>query len=243
MIHGPEKRRDIARSVLPSTRRRSARYYKNHAHRAVRARVRDMLATENWDDGDLSLDAQRYGSYRGVKEAVYERRMADKLGPIMRWAEAVADDLGDTPGERSKALRAMLPTGTAGWHAWTHIESLDAYDADPRRSYWQEGRERRAREWKALVSEIRSIVKAVLANGGRDALNIEVRRAISKSTGHEVWYTDIWNKPKMLIRECAFCENGIVLGDDADVYVDWIFKVAQVHHPEVLEAIRRCRPR
>lgn len=129
-IYGEAKRRNMARSVLPSTKRRYAKFAKRHHHHVTRSRVRAAL--RDYDTADIHLDAQRYDNYRGIKEAVFERRDADKLGPFMRWAEASADALGDTPAERIRKLRSMLPEGIIGWHAMTHIAHLPEFATEDR---------------------------------------------------------------------------------------------------------------
>lgn len=129
-IYGEAKRRNMARSVLPSTKRRFAKLDKRHHHHVTRSRVRQAL--RDYDTADIHLDAQRYDNYRGVKETVFERRYGDKLAPFMRWAEANADKLGDTPAERYTKLRSLMPEGVIGWHAMTHIEHLEPFAIEDR---------------------------------------------------------------------------------------------------------------
>lgn len=125
------KAKDMSRSVLPSTARKRSRDLKRHAHKATRTRVRAALHDWDEDSTDELLDPQRYDSYRGVKVVVSERRDADKVRPLMHWAEAKADDFGATAGERYRALRALLPPGIIGWHAMTHVEYLEPFRRDP----------------------------------------------------------------------------------------------------------------
>lgn len=157
--YGDAKRRDMARSVLPSRRRKGAREEKRYVHHQVRTRIRNLIAQENWDDdSDLyGLDPQRNKRYQGIKQVVRDRRGADNLGPLMRWAEAKADEMGDTPQERYAAMRAMLPPNLIGWHAMTHIDTLDEYNVNPR--LWRFGQFRdykREREQKLedLISRL-----------------------------------------------------------------------------------------
>src|SRR5256885_8869536 len=113
--YGDDKRRDIARSVLPSKHRKAARADKRAVHGRVRARVRHALHNYGDEVPDLHSDAQRYGRYQGIRDVALDRRLGDKLGPILRWAKAKSDDLGDAPDARLAALRAMFPDGVVGW--------------------------------------------------------------------------------------------------------------------------------
>lgn len=135
-IYGEAKRRDMARSVLPSTSRKSSREYKRIVHHQVRTHIRGVLVKGDWEnEPDLLLDPQRNKSYQGIKVVVRERRGADKVAPLMRWAEANADKLGSTPQERYAMLRSMLPPNIIGWHAMTHVEMIDEFAVSPR--WWR----------------------------------------------------------------------------------------------------------
>lgn len=93
MLHGPAKRREIARSVLPSTRRKSARDDLNVVRRRNRrvikqdrhviARAGNAGATiENFDETRANLVAYPNADIRYV---VARRRDGDKLGSLLRW--------------------------------------------------------------------------------------------------------------------------------------------------------------
>lgn len=74
-----EKVRDITRSVLPSTSRRSASHTRKLIHRAERRGV--AAALRRGDDPIIIR------SHRGdITEMVWERRGADKVAPLVRWA-------------------------------------------------------------------------------------------------------------------------------------------------------------
>lgn len=97
-----EKSRDMARSVLPSTARGTARQTRASIHRRERARLRTALhalrAVGDPDDfdGDLTWIARR-----DIGEMVDDRRSADKVGPLVTWAERRV--------ERDPALAAASP--------------------------------------------------------------------------------------------------------------------------------------
>lgn len=208
---GEEKRRDMSRSVLPSTRRKGARADKRHQHHMVRSRVRDLIAKGDWDnEADLVLDAQRHKPYQGIKVVVRERRDGDNIGPIMRWAEANADKMGDTPQERYAKMRSMLPPNIIGWHAMTHIDNIEAYDIEPRAGYWRSGEtpaERRERMEKRRVarflSHYEALYLAITTPGGHKAFNRFMREGWVTVHKDYSWL----NRDKEPYR-CPRCDGG-----------------------------------
>lgn len=103
MRNHDEKTRDMARSVLPSTRRRGARQDRALAHKAERSRLRsalqDLAGHDDPDDyeGELTWEARRQ-----IAWMVEDRRAADKVAPLLRWATRTI--------ERDAALRDARPT-------------------------------------------------------------------------------------------------------------------------------------
>jgi hypothetical protein len=127
MLYGSSKRRQMARSILPSTARRSARAELAHLRRSHRRATRATLTTlvppgTRVAEAVLSFldDAQlpRYPTIE-IGEVVGERRGADKLGHFIRWATAVTVDV--RPADRLSRMRALLPDGLIGAHALSHL--------------------------------------------------------------------------------------------------------------------------
>lgn len=123
-----EKIKDMSESVLPSTRRRSARMDRRRAHKRHRTRQRDVLsgfrgATDQDEYSAAFPDRRRCHDVTGV---VWARRSADKVGSLNRWARMRV--------ERDPQLRAapvsaqvghfahLLPDTLIGRHAAQHIE-------------------------------------------------------------------------------------------------------------------------
>lgn len=148
MTYGKSKERDMVRSILPSSSRKSARDDKRNVNQSRRAAVklalrqhRDVLAVENemdemYDlvyDFDVAYDEicdadARYE--RDIREAMWERRSADKVAPIIRWAEAKVQDV--RPEDRLSWLQARMPDNLAVRHAISHIKFSDAFpDQNP----------------------------------------------------------------------------------------------------------------
>jgi hypothetical protein len=119
MTHGPAKRRDIARSVLPSTRRAAARHELARLKRAARRRLRQELAHLDRDDLVDRVDPRGYPT-REIRDVVWDRRLGDKLGPLLRWARATTRDLPS--GDRLDAVARVLGDDLIGRHAISRLE-------------------------------------------------------------------------------------------------------------------------
>jgi hypothetical protein len=149
-IYGEAKTRNMARSVLPSTRRRGARADLAAAKRKNRRRVRqrlgravhqpvsslpphygweDVPATgwSGWDEEAEDYTLEYYPNKR-IAYAVRDRRGGDKLGAIQRWAPAVSAHL--PLEDRYAYVAARLPQNLIGWHALTHLAYTDGIAID-----------------------------------------------------------------------------------------------------------------
>lgn len=82
-----EKYKDVAESVLPSTRCRAARQDRRAIHQRHRAQTRAALADYRvpGDPVDVETDVRRTPD-REIRDFVWDRRSADKVGPLIRWA-------------------------------------------------------------------------------------------------------------------------------------------------------------
>lgn len=154
-----DKARDIARGTLPSTARKGARKNKKNfhsRHRAAQRRVNDdILAamTEVDEDGHIYTDPELFDDYEGrlvyegytaatkteklswedMPHIVADRRNADKLGPLLRWAQATHDREMSGPGwtneDKVAYFKAILPDTLQGRHALGHV--ISALDIEP----------------------------------------------------------------------------------------------------------------
>lgn len=137
MLYGPEKAREIARSILPSTRRRSTRTDLAYLKRASRRRVRQTL--HDWAGYDDPLEFEGHiwdyhspnphhdGYWGGLSAIVDDRRNGDKLGALLKWAPAVTAHLDD-PEDRYMAIKAILPDNLIGRHALSHLINMEEFD-------------------------------------------------------------------------------------------------------------------
>lgn len=146
MIYGDDKVRNMSRSILPSKSRKTARHNAALVKRMNRRKTRQTLHVwsqyEDYDEFEGFVydydDAPAVGhlgwwidSWKGgctTKGIAWDRRDADKIKPIMRWAKAIAPRMGDTPVERYFNIKKFLPDNLIGRHALGHIMDLEEYD-------------------------------------------------------------------------------------------------------------------
>lgn len=176
MRNHDEKAREMARSVLPSTRRRVARIDRANTHARERQRVRaalhDLATHDDPDDfeGDLTWEARG-----AISDMVWDRRAADKVAPLMRWAERTVErepGLRDaTLEERVAHFRRLLPEGLIGRHALSHLEWV--LDDDPHWP-WRPRAER-----PATGPTTREKVAAIVMAGRHGELNRRLRHDAS----------------------------------------------------------------
>lgn len=149
MLYGDEKRREMARSILPSTARKSARVDKRINNKRARAKVRAELRKCLFDE-EYAYEADLYHE-PSWDRLVRNRQEADKLNHFIRWAEAITEDL--PRDERLEHVRGILPDGLIGWHAVSHLEFRDHFRTraeinvrEARLRSWGTGKKRRAHD-------------------------------------------------------------------------------------------------
>lgn len=170
-----DKTRDIARSVLPSTARKGARETRALIHGRERAKQRVVLHElgHDIDPDDVDTDV---GSVlrRDLAEMVEDRRGADKLGPLLRWASRVIERdpalAAASPEDREVYFRSLLPRGVIGNHAISHLRWI--LEDRPRRL----GRGRAGARSSDPDVEV---VSAIVAAGGHGELNRRIRRGVA----------------------------------------------------------------
>ena len=173
MRNSSEKRRDIARSVLPSTM--CVKQTRHQIHKSERARVRQFLHEGNYDG--LVPDRVDARTMRGIKEMVSDRRRSDKTSQLIRWAlhrVATEKTLADaTHEERLKEFASVLPATLAGRHALTHIESV----IRPDRYSVRVGLRRRRREYvNPQIARIEEAAATIIEAGCHAEFNSLIRR-------------------------------------------------------------------
>jgi hypothetical protein len=179
MLHGPAKRREIARSVLPSTRRQSARDDLASLRRRNRRTIRRDLnviarparAEAVVDDFDGTPADLRCYPDSDIRYAVERRRDGDKLGPLFRWARATTRHL--PIDERLEAVRRLFDDNLIGRHALSHLEQdRDFRVVHEHERHWWFDRDRTGRSRSAdAATSVRAIAAGALEYGDHAALN------------------------------------------------------------------------
>jgi hypothetical protein len=171
-----QKIKDISRSVLPSAGRKSARDDRRILHKRQRARELAAVNAYRRDTDPESVTPDVRGTHGGdIRQMVLQRRSKDKVGPLIRWAEAtIAADpvLRAAPRAEQVAYFArLMPDSTIGRHAVQHIEAA---------LEWRERRERynatRPTALGSHAAEMECLLRQILETGLHAALNAGLRR-------------------------------------------------------------------
>jgi hypothetical protein len=186
MLYGTEKRRQMARSILPSTSRRAsaadlARVRRGHRRR-INQELHHLAPPGSRVDGHLLglIDAgphlKRYPTAQ-IREVMWERRGADKVNHFLRWAVVVTAHL---PLEaRLDHLRGLLPPGLIGRHALSHAEFHPALGTD--RWWWARPRpEPSEDERQQLAAMLREVLESP---GEHAAFNRAMKRGLVDADG------------------------------------------------------------
>lgn len=189
--HG-EKTKNMQRSVLPSTSRKTAREERRRIHKRARARERDTLtearktvryprlaaSTEQLDDLDGDADFREGRRKQATHWMKWDRRVADKVGPLTRWAVRTVEA---DPHLRDAALHdqvayfeALLPGDLIGKHAVSHIywalkwelhrDTISRYGGPPAGPSCEERRD-----------QVAADARRILETGRHKALNSALR--------------------------------------------------------------------
>jgi hypothetical protein len=125
------KQRDMSRSVLPSKGRIEAAKDLASVRRSVRrvgalrmARLVGLNPVQLLDELDaMDFNQLERRQTRDVGFVVQDRRYADKVAPLMRWA--VASTKNVRPEDRLSKLARSLPKNLIGAHAMLHLEIVE----------------------------------------------------------------------------------------------------------------------
>ncbi len=184
MYYGPEKARQMARSILPSTRRKGAResatLLKRATRRNARASLRDWATyTDPWAYEGHIFDYDEPGCGGGgfhedIKQIMWDRRLGDKLGAFLWWAPVVTAHL-DCPEDRYMHIKSMLPNNLIGRHALSHLIHMDEFDCGNPYLYGLGRYNRRYHRtesdpWR-IPERVAGVLRELIANGFHADLN------------------------------------------------------------------------
>jgi hypothetical protein len=188
-----EKLRDVARGVLPSEARKSARddlrNIKQKNRRAINRQLARIDTIDTYFEDPRVEDLEFYPDAE-IGYVVRDRRGADKLS-VMRWAEQRTKQEGITdPHERYEYAKRALPTNLAGRHALTHIRTIDGFcdgtgqsfrgcDLHSGQTFSVRKSQPKERSFEWLVDHFTDLITKA---GQHQALNSQIKRLHTK--GH-----------------------------------------------------------
>ncbi len=173
---------------MPSTRRKGARDDRRLIHHRERSRVRASLheIRQLVDVGDADDTPLFYEDKRAVAEMVSDRRSADKVGSLGRWAERrVQNDpvlrQADWDGRRA-VFQRMFADDTVGRHALGHIEWVIGTPPS-----WRHRKIARNSVPSAEAPDpLRVAVLQILEAGAHGDLNRRIRREVPRLVKRKV---------------------------------------------------------
>jgi hypothetical protein len=226
-----EKIKDMAESVLPSKRRRGARFERRHIHAQERARIRAELHAYRTaiDPDDIETDLRIDGRH-AIARMVSDRRDADKVAPLVRWAirrvELDPDLRGASVEDQIASFRRVLPDNLIGRHAVSHIEGALEWEYQRRRA----PRTGIPRTLDGKRAEWRALVMRVLESGQHAKLNSAMWRQVERERNQRERQALAERRGKQAVRYLSLSTPWRpLLGiHDVDDYVGAVMPVASV---------------
>ncbi|AGC48595.1 hypothetical protein MYSTI_07323 [Myxococcus stipitatus DSM 14675] len=186
MLYGDSKSREMARSLLPSTRRKKVRFARTvvnrNTRRASRTRIAQLLRDPELADDCAELDEDSTSDMRGV---VWYRRQADKVNPFIRWARWRTQD---QPRElRVGLMRGALPAGVIGSHALSHLRGDKHFMTATElawRTAWRASLRRSAMYERGLLAQL--LRALLLLPNGQKSFNTYLKQSCAESWSREL---------------------------------------------------------
>lgn len=187
MIYGNDKAREMARSILPSSRRKASRENLRAIKQRHRALVRrELRLLDDEHEPRESFDPRGY-PMGAIRREVRERQEADKLHHFEKWAVEVTRHI-DAPDGRVAKMRALLPGGLIGDHAMSHLKRYKEFRTNTWQfSRWSRGdaaASARATAESAHARRVRLLREIVASGWGHRQLNKSI---IHHTTTWSVW--------------------------------------------------------
>jgi hypothetical protein len=221
--YGTAKKRDMARSILPSTKR-NGQEDRRRVHKSARTHERALMGFAEPEWWDEEVDDIMPPDFAGVerkrahdiKDMVDLRRHKDKVGPFSRWAERVTKNIPHV--NRLSYLRSLVPDTLIGEHAVSHVEWKDHF-RDPAKSannhrHYPSPKEQGQTERDRLVEQVRA---CLLEQGEHARLN----RALKQS--HRLVYHYYKGHVRLVGPKSARTLQG---AHDVEAFVDAIHAAA-----------------
>ena len=169
--YGAAKQRDMARSILPSTKK-GGQEDRRRVHKRARTAERALMGCA-WEDdeADLDFDTVEHTRSHDTRNMVEERRYKDKVGPFSRWAVRVTENLPQE--DRLSYLRSLVPDTLIGEHAVSHVEWQDHFMPPAEKAIREERFANNAHYYPAAREKAE-----------REELTLLVRAWLNKPEGH-----------------------------------------------------------
>lgn len=177
------KRRDMARSILPSRYRSPGKLIqkaKRSNRRDIRAGLRAIThdpdpSNDDWDD---HMDFRAYPDVE-ISWLVRWRRNGDKLNHFEHWAVQVTKEM--PIDDRLSYMQSILPAGLIGDHAMSHLRHRPELNPHPSSYYQRVQRFQAAREQRvAQEHQRRELLARALTCALQDGLHKDINTALKQ---------------------------------------------------------------
>lgn len=174
-IWGEQKKRDMARSILPSTKKRSGKM-RREIHKSARGQERILMAhvedEEAWLEEAPNFEGVERARNQETRHFVEIRRGCDKVAPFIRWAERTTKDI---PAEdRLSYLKGVLPDSLIGEHAVSHLKWNDHF-RDPSNNHFFYRTSKSS--GKSNTEILKDLLREEILSGSPRDLNLAIKRA------------------------------------------------------------------
>ena len=174
-VYGARKVRQMGRSVLPSTARVMARSSLAGVRRPDRRSIHGHLTSYRGSVGavlDRVLDDEANlcdWPRHTIRDVVTQRRDADKVAPLQRWAVARTRHLPQP--DRLPSLRSAVPSTLIGRHALSHLTRLPELRNPRLPPTWLERAIARSARSASRTAQLDRQIRRAFEDGRHGALN------------------------------------------------------------------------
>lgn len=209
-IYGSKKTRVMLRSILPSSKRKTARAKRATIHRRERRfRTEQLNLITGYDD---AMEFERYDERTpasvDLHEMVKERRDNDKLAHFERWAVQITEHLGDDPVERYAYIKRLLPDNLIGRHAMTHVDFLDEFKIPvEHKPFYFVRVPPRAETRRTLAEELTDALEVVVRDARVGELNHLIKKHWRFWRGHAQSIFVSYRDTRLVTLRCAACQH------------------------------------
>lgn len=228
--YGDDKKRDMSRSILPSSWRWAKETRRRH-HKKARTHERILLDELDVSQLDLEEGICDVGDFTGLEKTrsrdlrgmVKMRRSSDKVAPMMRWAESITKTLPIE--DRLSKVRAIMPKGVIGEHAVSHLVWNDHFRTSNNIKHYPKKR------------SLETVLVELLRNEVLRGAQADVNRAIKKAHKNLQVYKET---PRTLkgIHDVEDFVREVIKASEGFSRVQGLWVQNPLFHAEWLQALR-----